>query len=136
MRHLIKASDVVETARKIIEPKNIEKVRDGLKKLADANLPQAVIKQAVSDFQLNDLIAKAEALIAKANMTFSKMFSKDIPTTEKFANKTSSGETLPKKMHSKKPLSKEPGEKKAVSKKALSKKKKKRSFKPKARKLS
>lgn len=77
IRQLIKKSDVVETARKISDPKNIERINNGLKKLADANLPQAIIKQAVIDFQLKDLFAKAESLVVKASAIFAKMFSKE-----------------------------------------------------------
>ena len=136
IRQLIKTSDVVETARKIIDPKNIEKVRDELKKLADANLPCAVIKQAVIDFQLKDLIAKAEALVATANLTFSKMFSKETPSTEPPTHETSSNKTPPKKTRSKKAPPKETSVKKAVSKKTLSRKKTKRAFKRKVKTLS
>jgi hypothetical protein len=128
-RHLIKVSDVVETVRKIIDPKNIEKVRDGLKKLADANLPQGVIKQAVSDFQLKDLIAKAEALVAKTNLTVAKMFSKETFPGETATNETSSNETAAKKARLKKGSSKRTSVKKSISKRKLSKKKTKQSVK-------
>jgi hypothetical protein len=106
IRQLIKTSDVVETARKIIDQKNIEWISDGLKKLANANLPRAIIKQAVIDFQLKDLFAKAEELVAKANLTFANIFSKDAPPTETSTNETSSNETPSKKARLKKTPSK------------------------------
>jgi hypothetical protein len=124
IRELIKTSDVVETARKLIDPKNIEKISEGLKKLADAKLPQATIKQAVIDFQLNDLVAKAEELVAKANLTLVKIFSKDTLPTE-----TPPNETPTKKVHLKKAPSKKTRLKKTVSKKTPSKKKTKWSYK-------
>jgi hypothetical protein len=58
IQQLIKTSDLVGTARKIIDPKNFEKISDGLKKLADAKSPQSIFKQAVSDLQLKDLWQK------------------------------------------------------------------------------
>src|ERR1039458_890641 len=126
IRQLIKTSHVVETARKIIDPKNIERISDGLKKLADANLPHTIIKQAVIDFQLKDLFAKAEALVAKANPIIAKMFSKDPLPTEMPTNETSSNETPSKKVRLKKPPSKETRLKNTASKKTPSKKKTKR----------
>jgi hypothetical protein len=124
IRELIKTSDVVETARKLIDPKNIEKISEGLKKIADATLPQAIIKQAVIDFQLNDIVAKAEELVAKANLTLTKIFSKDTLPTETLPN-----EKPTKKVRLKKAPSKKTRLKKTVSKKTPSKKKTKRSSK-------
>ena len=129
IRELIKTSDIVETARKIIDPKNIEKISEGLKKLADAKLPQATIKQAVIDFQLNDLVAKAEELVAKANLTLAKMFSKDNLSAETLPNEMSSNKKSSKKARLKKTPSKETRLKKTVSKKRRSKNKTKRSSK-------
>lgn len=120
VRQFIKTSDVVETARKIIDPKNIERISAGLKKLADAKLPHSIIKQAVNDLQLRDLLAKAEALVAKANLTFSK----DTLPTETLPDDTPSKESPPKKAALNKTPSKEARLKKTVSKKAPSKKKK------------
>lgn len=129
IRHLIKASEVFETVRKIIDPKNIEKVRDGLKKLADANLPQAVIKQAVSDFQLKDLIAQAEALVARTNLTVAKMFSKETLPNETPTDETSSDKKAAKKARSKKGLSMGKSVKKSILKKKPAEKRAKRSVK-------
>ncbi len=132
VRQFIKTSDVVETARKIIDPKNIERISAGLKKLADAKLPHSIIKQAVNDLQLKDLLAKAEALVAKANLPFAKTVSKDTLPTDTFPNDTPSKESPSKKAGlkktpSKKARLKKARLKKAVSEKASSKKKTKRS---------
>ena len=127
IRQLIKTSDVVETARKIIDRKNIERISDGLKKLADAKLPHSKIKQAVEDLQLKDLLAKAEALVAKVNLTLP--VSKDSPPRETFPNDTPSKESPRKKAGLKKTVSKGPRLKKTASMKAPSKKKTKRTLK-------
>lgn len=124
IREIIKKSDVIETARKIIDPMNIEKISEGLKKLAGAKLPQATVKQAVIDFQLIDLVAKAEELVAKANLTFVKIFSKDTLSTETLPN-----ETPTKKVRLKKAPSEKTHLKKTVSKKTPPKKRTKRSSK-------
>lgn len=123
IQQLIKTSDVVGTARKIIDPKNFAKISDGLRKLADTKLPHSIIKQVASDLQLKDLLAKAEELVAKANLTFAKTVSRD---------------TLPNELPSKKAGSEktEARLKKTASKKAPSKKKTKRSFKRRVKKLS
>ena len=92
-----------------------------IKKLADANLPNVIIKHVVSDFQLNDLFEKAKALFAKANLTFAKKASKDTLGT-----KTPKIETPPKTVRLKKTLPNKRSSKKTVSKKPPSKKKTKR----------
>jgi hypothetical protein len=119
IQQLIKTSNVVEAARKIIDPTNIERISDGLKKLADAKLPQSIFKQFASDLQLKDLLANAEALVAKANLTFAKTVSKDTLPTE-----TPPNESPAKKAGLKKTPSRKTRLKKTVSKKAPSKKKK------------
>src|SRR5260221_3359142 len=86
IQQFIKTSDFAETARKIIDPKNIEMISDGLKKLADAKLPHSIIKQAALDLQLKELLAKIEALVAKANFTFAKSVSKVTLPTETSPN--------------------------------------------------
>ncbi|HEY6859812.1 MAG TPA: hypothetical protein VI358_08515 [Pseudolabrys sp.] len=131
IQQLIKTSNVVEAARKIIDPTNIEKISDGLKKLADAKLPQSIFKQFASDIQLKDLLAKAEALVAKTNLTFAKTVSKDTLPAE-----TPPNESAAKKAGLKKTPSTKTRLKKTVSKKVLSKKKKKRSIKRRVRTLS
>ena len=55
----IKTSSAVEAARKIIDPAH------------------SILKQFADDIQLKDLIAKAEALVANANLTLTKAASKD-----------------------------------------------------------
>lgn len=91
------------------------------KKLSDANLPRAIIKHAVMDFQLDDLFAKAKTLVGKANPTFVTRLSKDSLPTKKPTNKTPL-----KKARLKKTPSKESSLKKTITKKAPSKKKTKR----------
>lgn len=110
IQRLIKASNVVEAARKIIDP------------------AQSIFRQFADDIQLKDLFAKAEALVANANLTFTKAVSKGAPPTETFRDETSSNESS-KKAEVKKTPSKGRRSKKAIPKKTLSKKSKKRSLK-------
>src|SRR4249919_4082393 len=72
IRQSIKTSGAVEAARKIIDP------------------AQSIFKQFADDIQLKGLFAKAEALVARANPTFSKAVSKDIPPMEASRDETSS----------------------------------------------
>jgi hypothetical protein len=117
IQQLIKTSNAVEVARKIIDP------------------AQSIFKQFADDIQLKDLFAKAEALVANANLTFTKAASKDTPPTETFRDETSSNESS-KKAGVKKTRSKGTRLKKAVPKKTLSKKKKKRALKRRVKTLS
>jgi hypothetical protein len=117
IQQLIKTSNAVEVARKIIDP------------------AQSIFKQFADDIQLKDLFAKAEALVANANLTFTKAVSKDTPPTETFRDETSSNESS-KKAGVKKTRSKGTRLKKAVPKKTLSKKKKKRALKRRVKTLS
>ena len=110
IQRFIKASNVVEAARKIIDP------------------AQSIFRQFADDIQLKELFAKAEALVANANLTFTKAVSKGAPPTETFRDETSSNESS-KKAEVKKTPSKGRRSKKAVPKKTLSKKSKKRSLK-------
>jgi hypothetical protein len=103
IQQLIKTSHVVEAARKIIDP------------------AQSIFKQFAEDIQLKDLLAKAEALVAKANLTVAKTVSRDARPTE-----TSPNETPANKLPSKK----------ASLKKAPSKRKTKRPLKRRVKKLS
>ena len=107
IQRLIKASNVVEAARKIIDP------------------AQSIFRQFADDIQLKDLFAKPEALVANANLTFTKAVSKGAPPTDTFRDETSSNESS-KKVEVKKTRSKGRRSKKAVPKKTLSKKRKKR----------
>jgi hypothetical protein len=117
IQQLIKTSNAVEVARKIIDP------------------AQSIFKQFADDIQLKDLFAKAEALVANANLTFTKAVSKDTPPTETFRDETSSNESS-KKAGVKKTRSKGTRLRKAVPKKTLSKKKKKRALKRRVKTLS
>lgn len=117
IQQLIKTSNAVEVARKIIDP------------------AQSIFKQFADDIQLKDLFAKAEALVANADLTFTKAVSKDTPPTETFRDETSSNESS-KKAGVKKTRSKGTRLKKAVPKKTLSKKKKKRALKRRVKTLS
>jgi hypothetical protein len=110
IQQLIKTSNAVDVARKIIDP------------------AQSIFRQFADDIQLKDLLAKAEALVANANLTFTKAVSKESPPTETSRDETSSNEPS-RKAGVKKTPSKGPRLKKAVPKKTLSKKKKKRSLK-------
>ncbi len=77
IQQLIKTSNVVEVARKIVDP------------------AQSIFKQFADDIQLKDLFVKAEALVANANLTFAKTISKDTPPMQAFPNETHSDD-LPK----------------------------------------
>ena len=114
----IKTSSAVEVARKIIDP------------------AQSIFKQFADDIQLKDLFAKAEALVANANLTLTKAASKDAAPTEACPIETPSSEPPAKKAGVKKTPSKRTRLKKAVPKKTLSKKKKKRAPKRRVKTLS
>ena len=107
----LKTSSAVEVARKIIDP------------------AQSIFKQFADDIQLRDLLAKAEALVANANLTLTKAASKDAVPTEARPIGTPSSGPPAKKAGVKKTPSKATRLKKAVPKKTLSKKKKKRALK-------
>ena len=118
IRQSIKTSGAVEAARKIIDP------------------AQSIFKQFADDIQLKDLIAKAEALVANANLTLTKAASKDAAPTEARPMGAPSSEPSAKKAGVKKTPSKGTRLKKAVPKKTLSKKKKKRAPKRRVKTLS
>ncbi len=95
IQQLIKTSTVVEVARKIIDP------------------AQSIFKQFADDIQLKDLLAKAEALVAKATKTVSK----DARPTETFLNETPANELPSKKAVLKRTPSKGVRSKKSLKKK-------------------
>lgn len=104
IQQLIKTSNVVETARKIIDP------------------AQSIFKQFANDIQLKDLLAKAKALVAKANLTVTKTVLKDTPLTGTFPNETPTNELPSNKASLKKAPSKEARPKKPLKKKTPLKK--------------
>ena len=110
IQQLIRTSNAVDVARKIIDP------------------AQSIFRQFADDIQLKDLLAKAEALVANANLAFTKPVSKETPPAETFRDETPSNEAS-KEGAVKKTPSKGTRSKKAVPKKTLSKKKKKRASK-------
>jgi hypothetical protein len=71
IQQLIKTSNVVEAARKLIGPAH------------------SIFQQFAEDVQLKDLLAKAEAIVVKANLTVAKTGSKDSSPAETFQNETS-----------------------------------------------
>ena len=99
VRQLIKPSNVVEAARKLIDP------------------AQSIFRQFADDIQLKDLFARAEALVAKANLTVARAVSRDTPPT-----KTSPNETPASKLPSRKASLKKAPSKGVRSKKPLKKK--------------
>jgi hypothetical protein len=101
-----RTSNAVDVARKIIDP------------------AQLLFRQFADDIQLKDLIAKAESLVANANLTFTKAVSKDTPPAQTFRDGTPSNESARKAAVRKTP-SKGTRLKKAVPKKTLPTKKKK-----------
>ena len=109
IQQLIKTSNAVDVARKIIDP------------------AQSIFRQFADDIQLKDLLAKAESLVANANLAFTKPVSKEFPPTQTFRDETPSNESS-KKAGVKKTPSKRARLKKAVPK-TMSEKKKKRAAK-------
>jgi hypothetical protein len=108
IRQIVRASSAVEdVARKIIDP------------------AQSLFRQFADDIQLKDLLAKAESLVANANLAFSKPVSRDPPPAETLRDEAPSNESS-KTAGIKKTPSKRPRLKKAAPKKTPSKKKKKR----------
>ena len=105
IQQLIKTSNVVEAARKIIDP------------------AQSIFKQFASDFQLKDLLAKAEALVARANLTVAKAVSRDTPPAETSPNETPVNKLPAKRASLKKAPSKGVRPKKSLKKTPLKKKK-------------
>ena len=106
IQQLIRTSNAVDVARKIIGP------------------AQSIFRQFADDIQLKDLLAKAEALVAKADLTFTKPVSKFSAPTETLRDRTSSNESAKKAAVKKTPS--KGTRSKAAPKKTLSKKKKKR----------
>ena len=101
-----RTSNAVGVARKIIDP------------------AQLLFRQFAEDIQLKDLIAKAESLVANANLTFAKPVSKGAPPAQTFRDGTPSNESA-RKAAARKTPSKGTRLKKAVPKTTSSKKKKK-----------
>src|SRR4029078_1150418 len=106
IQQLIKASNAVDVARKIIDP------------------AQSLFKQFADDIQLKDLLAKAEELFA-TNLGLPKVAPKGATATQAFRDAPSSNEASGGVAVRKTP-SKGSRLKKAVPKKTLSKKKKTR----------
>ena len=102
-----RTSSAVDAAQKIIGP------------------AQLLLRQFADDIQLKDLLAKAESLVANANLAFTKSVSKDTPATDTFRAGTPSSESA-KEAAARKTPSKRTRLKKAAPRKTLSKKKKKR----------
>ena len=107
IQQLIRTSNAVDVARKIIDP------------------AQSIFRQFADDIQLKDLLAKVEALVANTNLTFTKPVSKDSPPAQTFRDATPASES-PKEAGAKKTPAKRARPKKAAPKKTLSKKKKPR----------
>lgn len=101
IQQLIKASNVVEAARKLIDP------------------AQSIFKQFADDIQLKDLFAKAEAFAAKTNLTVAKAVSRDTPPTETSPNETPANKLPSKKVSLKKAPSKGVRSKKPLKKTPL-----------------
>jgi len=107
IQQLIRTSNAVDVARKIIDP------------------AQSIFRQFADDIQLKDLLAKAEALVANAERTFTRAVSKDTPPTQTLRDETPSNESS-KSAGAKKTPPTGARLKKAAPKKTLSKRKKKR----------
>jgi len=84
---------------------------------------QSIFRQFADDIQLKDLLAKAEALVANTNRTFTRAAPKDISPAPAFREETVSNEA-PRKAAVKKRPSKRARPKKAPAKKTVSKTKK------------
>ena len=114
IRQRVRTSSAVDVARKIIDP------------------AQSIFRQFADDIQLKDLLAKAEALVANAERTFTKAGSKDTPPAETLRDVTPSTEPS-RNAGAKKTPSKGARPGKAAPKKTSSKKMKKRAPKRKAK---
>jgi hypothetical protein len=102
IQQLIRTTNAVDLARKIVGP------------------AQSIFRQFADDIQLKDLLAKAEALVANADLAFTKPVSKNIPPAETFRDQTSSDESQ-KSAGAKEAFSKGACPKKAAPKKTVSK---------------
>jgi hypothetical protein len=107
IQHLVRTSNALEVARKIIDP------------------AQLLFRQFADDIQLKDLIAKAESLVANANLAFTKTGSKEPPPEQTFRDETPSNEPSRKAAAVRKKPSKAARLKKAAPKKTPLKNKKK-----------
>jgi hypothetical protein len=107
IQQLVRTSSAVGVARKIIDP------------------AQSLFRQFADDIQLKDLLAKAESLVANANLAFTKPVSRDPPPAETLRDEAPSNESA-RKAGARKTPSKRPRLKKAVPKTTPSKKKTKR----------
>ena len=117
IQQLARTSSAVGVARHIIDP------------------ARSIFRQFADDIQLKDLFAKAEALVANADLAFTtKAVSKQPLPEQPLRGATSSGESS-RKAGTKKTLSRGARLKKAAPKKTLSKSRKKRPPKRKAKRL-
>ena len=105
IQQLLKATNVVDVARKIIDP------------------AQSIFRQFADDIQLKDLLAKAEALVANPNLTFAKPVPKEASPAQTLRGVTPSSEFSGTADVKKTPAKRAPL-KKAAAKKTASKKKK------------
>jgi len=110
IEQLIRTTNAIDVARKIVGP------------------ARSMFRQFADDIQLKDLLAKAEALVANTDRTFTKAASKDTPPVAMFRGEPSSDESQ-KSAGAKKPFR----PKKAAPKKTVSKKKKKQAIKRRAK---
>ena len=105
IQHLVRTSNALDVARKIIDP------------------AQLLFRQFADDIQLKDLLAKAESLVANANLAFTRTVLKEPPPADTFRGETPSNEPSGKAAVKRTP-SKAARLKKAAPKQTLSKKKK------------
>jgi hypothetical protein len=101
-----RTSNAVDVARKIIDP------------------AQLLFRQFADDIQLKDLIAKAESLVANANLPFTRTVLKEPPPADTFRDQAPSNEPS-RKVAARKTPSKATRLKKAAPKKPPSKNRKK-----------
>jgi hypothetical protein len=87
-------------------------------------MAQSIFRQFADDIQLKDLLAKAEALVANTNRTFTRPAPTDASPAETLRDVTPSN-NFPREAPVKKTKSKRARPKKAAPKKTASKKKKK-----------
>jgi hypothetical protein len=111
IQQLIRASSAVDLARQIIDP------------------ARSIFRQFADDIQLKDLFAKAEALVANADLPFAKAVPQAAPAAETFRDATPADESANKARARKTPAKRARLKKTAPKRtklKTLSKKKKKR----------
>jgi hypothetical protein len=101
---------------------SVPEIRQRVRTSSAVDIAQSIFRQFADDIQLKDLLAKAGALVANAERTFTKAGAKDAPPTAMFWDETPASESSRSAVARK---TKAARLRKAAPKKTSSKKKKK-----------